>query len=127
MAKVVLDSSAILALLNGEPGAAIVEATLSEALVSTVNYAEVFSKLIECGVAAADAQNALKFVEAGTIVFDIGLARETGVLRAETASRGLSLGDRACLALAREQGIPALTTDRIWKNAVADIDVQLIR
>ncbi|MGB6551513.1 MAG: hypothetical protein WBF24_22115, partial [Xanthobacteraceae bacterium] len=59
--------------------------------------------------------------------FDILLAQRTGALRAETVKRGLSLGDRACLALAEREGVPALTGDRNWVGAVSGIEIRLFR
>jgi len=127
MASTVLDSSAILSVLNEEPGADVVIARLDDAFVSTVNYAEVVAKLVERGGTLAHAHAALRSIVVTTVDFDIGLARRTGALRAETMKRGLSLGDRACLALAEREGIPAMTADRSWIGAVAGIQIQLIR
>lgn len=127
MASVVLDSSAILAVLNDEPGADVVESMMDDALVSTVNYAEVVAKLVERGSTTAAAQAALLSVALTTVDFDIALALRTGGLRAETLRRGLSLGDRACLALAEREGVPALTGDRSWVGSVSSVDIRLIR
>lgn len=127
MASAVLDSSAILAVLSDETGADIVEEILDESLISTVNYAEVVAKLIERGSTSAQAQSALQSMALTTVDFDVGLADLTGALRRETMKRGLSLGDRACLALAAREGLPALTSDRSWVGAVSSIQVRLIR
>jgi ribonuclease VapC len=127
MASAVLDSSAILAVLNNEPGADAVEEMLDDALVSTVNYAEVVAKLVERGSTSAQAQSALRSIAITTSDFDILLAQRTGALRAETIRRGLSLGDRACLALAEREGVPALTGDRTWVGAVSGVEIRLIR
>jgi ribonuclease VapC len=127
MASAILDSSAILAVLNDEPGADVVIAIMDEALISTVNYAEVVAKLIERGSTAVEAQSALQSLALTTVDFDIALAQRTGVLRGETIRRGLSLGDRACLALAEREGVPAMTGDRSWAGAVSSIEVHLIR
>ncbi|MFY9694753.1 MAG: type II toxin-antitoxin system VapC family toxin [Xanthobacteraceae bacterium] len=127
MASAVLDSSAILAILNNEPGADAVEEMLDDALVSTVNYAEVVAKLVERGSTSAQAQSVLRSIALTTSNFDILLAQRTGALRAETEKRGLSLGDRACLALAEREGVPALTGDRNWVGAVSGIEIRLFR
>ncbi len=127
MASAVLDSSAILAVLNGEPGADVVEAMMDDALISTVNYAEVVAKLVERGSTALAAQAALRSIALTTVDFDIALAQRTGRLRGETLKRGLSLGDRACLALAEREGVPALTGDRNWIGAVLSVEIRLIR
>ena len=127
MASAVLDSSAILAVLNDEPGADVVEAVMDDALISTVSYAEVVAKLVERGSSSMEAQSALQSMALTSVDFDIGLAQRTGVLRRETLKRGLSLGDRACLALAEREGVPALTSDRSWVGAVSSIEIRLIR
>lgn len=127
MASAVLDSSAVLAVLNGEPGAQVVAAALDDALVSTVNYAEIVAKLVERGSSFTAAMSALQAIALTTVDFDIAQAQRTGALRAETAKRGLSLGDRACLSLAEREGAPAITADRSWAGAVAGIDVRLFR
>jgi PIN domain nuclease of toxin-antitoxin system len=127
MASAVLDSSAILAVLNAEPGADMVAAVLDDALICTVNYAEVVAKLIERGSTYTQVQAALRLIALTTVDFDIALARRTGTLRAETVRRGLSLGDRACLSLAEREGVPAMTGDRSWVGAVSSVEVRLIR
>jgi len=127
MASAVLDSSAVLAVLNAEPGADAVAKVLNDALVSTVNYAEVFSKLVERGTTAADATAALQIIALTAVDFDIALAQRTGALRAETIRQGLSLGDRACLALARREGATAVTADTAWRKVDLGIDIQFIR
>lgn len=127
MASAVLDSSAILAVLNDEPGADVVEAIMDDALISTVNYAEVVAKLVERGGTSIAAQSALQSMALTTVDFDVGLAHRTGGLREETIRHGLSLGDRACLALAEREGVPAMTGDRSWVGAVSSIEIRLIR
>lgn len=127
MASAVLDSSAVLAVLNDEPGADAVVAILDDAVVSTVNYAEVVGKLVERGSSYGQAQAALRAIALTTVDFDIALARRTGALRAGTIRRGLSLGDRACLSLAEREGVPAVTGDRAWVGAVSSVEVRLFR
>ena len=96
-------------------------------LVSTVNYAEVVAKLVERGSTAIEVQSALQSLALTTMDFDVALAQRTGLLRRETMNRGLSLGDRACLALAEREGAPAMTGDRSWVGAVASVEIRLIR
>ena len=127
MASAVLDSSAVLAVLNAEPGADVVIATLDDALLSTVNYAEVVTKIVERGGTYKEAEPALQLITATVVDFDIALAQRTGALRAETLKRGLSLGDCACLSLAEREGVPAITDDRNWLGAVSSVEVRLIR
>ena len=127
MAGAVLDASAILAVLNAEAGAGLVTAVLDDALVSTVNYAEVVSKLIERGSTEAQAQAALQAIALTTADFDLPLARRTGAMRAATLRSGLSLGDRACLSLAEREGVPAVTADHSWVGAISGVEIRLIR
>lgn len=112
----VIDASALLALLNVEPGAAEVAAVLeSGARVSSVNLAEVASKLTDYGMSDDDVGETLDNL--GLIVepFTEAQARKAGALSAPTRVGGLSLGDRACLALASLTDSIAVTTDRRWK------------
>ena len=127
MASAVLDASALLAVLNAEPGAEIVVSVLGDAVVSAVNYAEVVSKLVERGADAAVAREAVASINVVVIAFDSVLAERTGALRAQTRRLGLSLGDRACLALAEREAVPAITSDRSWVGAVSNIEVRSIR
>jgi ribonuclease VapC len=127
MASAVLDSSAVLAILNAEPGADLVIAALDDALLSTINYAEVVTKIVERGGTYKEAEAALQLITATVVDFDIALAQRTGALRVETLKRGLSLGDRACLSLAEREGIPAITGDRSWVGAVSSVEVRLFR
>lgn len=129
----VLDASALIALLHDEPGAeAVVEAIAAGAAASVVNWAEVLSKVAADGddprqvAARLDVRtgaNAAIWVEPLTSEDCITVAE----LRPATKTLGLSLGDRACLVLARRLGIPALTADRSWADAGVDVEVRLIR
>jgi ribonuclease VapC len=127
MASAVLDSSAILAVVNSEPGAAIVIGLLNDAVVSAVNHAETMSKLIEKGLRYEEARTTLGNIGAQVVDFDEALADRVGVLRAGTKHLGLSLGDRACLALAERQGAQAVTADRKWESLELNIEIKLIR
>ena len=132
-ATVVLDSSALLAFLHEEPGAAFVEDNIrATAVMSAVNWAESLSKLIDFGE-DADAI-ATDLVEGGIVgqalviwPFDDALAQETARLRRQTKAAGLSIGDRACLALGRSLRTPVLTADKRWASLDLDIDVRAIR
>jgi len=127
MADAVLDSSAVLAVLNGEQGASVVAAVLDGALVSSVNFAEVFGKLIERGVASADARRAIEAIDLNVVDYDLPLAERTGELIVGTRELGLSLGDRACLALAEREQAPAYTADRRWSKARIGVQIRMIR
>ena len=127
MTTVILDASAILAVLNDELGAEHVMPLLEDAAVCSVNFAEVVSKLTERGGSLNQIREALLAIGLNVVDFDVSLAERTGTLRAETRSRGLSLGDRACVALAEREGVPAVTGDQRWYGAVAGIEVHVIR
>src|ERR1700752_962130 len=117
MAKAVLDSSAVLAVLNNETGSQIVTAILNDALISAVNHAEVIWKLVEQGATLEPARAMLRIIDIGVVEFDRATAERVGELRAATKRLGLSLGDRACIALAEQKNAPALTGDRRWVGA----------
>lgn len=127
MPKIVLDASALLAFLNGEPGAEKVAAVLGDAMISAVNFAEAATKLALKGSAFRRTLAELTDAELEVVDFDRSLAEETGALALSTRERGLSLGDRACLALARRERTTALTADRAWKHFALGIDIQYIR
>jgi ribonuclease VapC len=130
----VLDASALLALIRNEPGAARVGAAVDRgAAISAVNWAEVLSKLIETGGdPETAAMRALTISDLGagglTLVgFDDEQARVVARLRNKTRSLGLSLADRAALALAQLRGLPVLTTDRAWRALRLAVKVEVIR
>jgi PIN domain nuclease of toxin-antitoxin system len=127
MPSVVLDASAILAVLNGERGAEQVMAEIDHAVVSTVNYAEVASKLIDKGRSRDAAKEAICGLGVQIADFDQDLADRTAELRPLTRHRGLSLGDRACIALAQRDGVAVLTADQRWRDAVPDVEIRLFR
>jgi len=116
----VLDASAVLALLNGEPGHEAVAAVLPGAVLGAVNLAEVVSKLLGRGVSADDAQEAVRCLGVELAPYTAAQAFRTGELRPLTRVFGLSLGDRACLALAAERGATAITAERHWDERVAE-------
>lgn len=127
MPEAVLDASAVLAVLNGEPGGETVRPVLHDSVVSTVNLSEVISKLVENGV---DGRTAVRLTDAQPfrpMDHTLGLARMAGTLRAETRAAGLSLGDRACLALALAMELPVYTADRAWQGLPLGIEVRPIR
>jgi len=127
MADVVLDASALLAHLRGEPGGDLVADRLSGGMICAVNWAEVIQKLVDDGLGDETIRIALGDLSIDIVGFDIALAEEAGRLRRATPQGGLSLGDRACLALARRERSPVLTADRAWAELDLDIEVVLIR
>ncbi len=127
VSRAVLDASAVLALLNDEPGAERVAPHVAEGVISTVNSAEVIGKLMEEGMPEEVAVEALDILALEAIDFDRGLAVRTGALRALTRRIGLSLGDRACLATAERLVIPAVTADRRWAEVPLAMTIQQVR
>jgi ribonuclease VapC len=127
MASVVLDASAVLAVINDELGADIVIDRLDDAMLSAVNHAEVVSKLVERGVSLGLATAAVRRIGVRVIDFDIELADRTGDLRRYTKPFGLSLADRACLALAERERVLVMTADRRWSVISIGVEVRLIR
>lgn len=123
----VLDASALLALLHREPGADQVEATLDGALISTVNWAEVVQKTVARNVAVDGMREELLGTGVGLEVFTDRQSEIAGKLWLDTRRMGLSLGDRACLALALDKALPVLTADRKWKKLRLDVAIQTIR
>ena len=124
----VLDTSAILALIFEEPGRELVAELLNDATaLSTVNLAEAHTKLIQHGTAPEQAWIGISSLGCELSTFSIEQARIAAELIASTRPYGLSLGDRACLALAIERKAKVYTTDRTWKNLSLGIEVEVIR
>lgn len=127
MPDAVLDASAVLALLHREPGGETVRSIQADCAISTVNLSEVIAKLVENGT---DGDAAVLLTEAQPfhpMDHTLEQAQIAGTLRAATRQAGLSLGDRACPALALTLGLPVYTTDRAWRDLPLDVDVRLIR
>jgi PIN domain nuclease of toxin-antitoxin system len=129
MNKVVLDTSAVLAYLFEEAGAEQVSPVLETAsgLISSVNFAELVSKLIDKGMPPAIIRETLFGLELELVPHDEKQAFITGELRTVSKTYGLSLGDRACLALGIVKQLPVLTADRIWLNVPVQTEVRVIR
>ena len=129
--KIVLDASSVIALINREKGCEIVEKYLEEAIISTVNFAEVISVVNrELFKSEADRVEGLKLITdtlPQIIDFDVNQAIISGELDSITKKYGLSLGDRACLALAKYKNIPVLTADKSWSKLNLGIKIKLIR
>jgi PIN domain nuclease of toxin-antitoxin system len=125
MTAAVLDASALLALLRQEPGAEKVREVLSDAAMSAVNLAEVAGYLARNGATLAEIAEALSPLPIERIPFGEEDAYDTAMLMTATRSAGLSLGDRACLALAKRLGLPALTADRNWSSVASAVGVRV--
>lgn len=126
MSGVVLDASALIALIKQEPGADKVAKVVRGARLGVFNFAEVVSHFIHLGMAPHDVDEMLRPLPVEIVVGDADLAREAGYLRAVTAQAGLSLGDRFCLALAKRDGLPAWTADRQWLSIAEGSAVEII-
>jgi PIN domain nuclease of toxin-antitoxin system len=123
----VLDASALLALLNAENGAEVVQDLLPEAAISTVNLAEVVTRLAAAGMPEDEIRGALSLLGLETLAFDEELAFLAGFLVLQTQPLGLSLGDQACLALAKATQASAVTADRAWAGLDIGVEIRLIR
>jgi len=124
--SVVLDASALIAMLKGERGAAKVAAGIAGARVSSVNYAEVVSHFVHAGMPERQVDAMLDPLPVAIVPADKALAQIAGRLRATTADAGLSLGDRFCLALAKREGLPAWTSDQNWKKIADAAEVKVV-
>ena len=126
MSHVVLDASAILALLKGERGASKVAGVIADASVCAINQAEVISHFVHLGAPLDDVRAMLDALPYSVVSADDGLAWEAGRLLALTASAGLSLGDRFCLALSKRLGVPAYTADKAWKDIASATEAKVL-
>jgi ribonuclease VapC len=126
-AAAVLDASALLALLNMEPGADIVDGLVPDAAISSVNWCEAYGKLRARGVDALPLTESMAETGIAVLGFDELDARRAGELLTPTRSAGLSLADRACLALAARLVVPAVTADRAWRDLDVGVEVVCIR
>jgi ribonuclease VapC len=123
----VLDSSAVLAVIWNEPGSDMVLDHVDGAVISAVNYAEVITKISDRGVDGKRASALLASLAIETIAFDKAQAETSGQIRSQTRHLGLSLGDRACIALAMTKGWPLLTADKAWAELTLSVQVLLVR
>jgi ribonuclease VapC len=123
----VLDSSALLAMLQSEPGGDLVQELLEASSMSTVNWSEVVQKALDRKVETAGLREDLEALGLEITPFTPEQAERTARLRSPTQPFGLSLGDRACLALAEERKLPAVTADRVWGSMGIGIEVRVIR
>ncbi len=123
----VLDASAVLALQQEEPGAELAEAKVTASAISAVNWSEVIHKSLARHRDVAGLREDLEALGLRIEHFTAEGAEATARLGSVTAPLGLSLGDRACLALAGALGVPAVTSDTAWARLDLDIEVQIIR
>jgi ribonuclease VapC len=128
MSRVVLDASVILAVIHQERGfEKVTPDLLARAIISTVNLAEVQSKLVSSGWSSETAWEDATSLVQDVLPFTADHAHVVGNLIAETRSFGLSLADRACLALGLDMKAPIYTADRSWKNLKLGLQIHVIR
>jgi PIN domain nuclease of toxin-antitoxin system len=127
MSTIVFDSSILIAILKQESGFELAEKSLNEALISTVNLAEVATYLARNSVPADTIREALATFPIQVVPFEENHALIAGCLYVSCRHLGLSLGDRACLALAKSKKLPVLTADKAWSNLDIGISIQTLR
>jgi PIN domain nuclease of toxin-antitoxin system len=127
MSKFVLDASIILAVLNQEEGSQEIASFIPNAAISTVNLSEVVAKMAIAGIPEDVVNQILSSMKLEVTPFSEEHALRAGMLIPSTRSLGLSLGDRACLALGLSLGQPVLTTDRLWGSLSLEIEIRIMR
>ena len=124
---VILDASALLAYLHHEKGWEIVRTTMAESAISAVNWSEVAQKIERKGLAVDKARGFLDELGLAIASFSADQAEQAARLWEKTHQKGLSLADRACLALAMERNVPVLTADRAWGELDLPVEIRLVR
>ncbi len=128
MTSVVFDASAVLALIRDEPGADKVALHVGRAAISAVNLQEIIKELLLSGLDEATTRELLDELRLDVRAHDVGAAYAAAGLHAQTRQYGRGLGDRSCLALAMQLGVPALTADQEWKKVrVKNLKLEHIR
>lgn len=128
MTKIILDASALLALVKNEPGSDKVEELLGHIVMSSVNVSEAAAILLGSEMSAQEAEDCLLPLISEIVPFDEEQAFHAADLRKQTRSKGLSLGDRACITLGIKMKLPVYTADKIWQDLHLDgLLIRLIR
>jgi ribonuclease VapC len=128
VSSVVFDTSAVIALLRGEPGAALVASRVGQAAMSAVNLQELVKALILRGVTLSVIEEMVQELRLDLHAHDREAAFAAARLTEATRHHGSGLGDRTCMALAIKLGVPVLTTDRAWaKLTIPDLTVEVVR
>ena len=127
MAEVVIDASVLLAAILGEPGNDALADLGEPALLSAVNLAETRARLVDRGFDRRSVNESISLFNVQVVDFDAEQAAISADLRPATRAAGLSLGDRACLALAQKRGAVALTADRAWAGINTPVEVRVVR
>jgi len=123
----VLDASALLAWMHGEPGGELVDDVIGTSLMCSVNFSEVVQKVVAENLPADGLMDDLEGVGCEIVPFEAEDALVAGELWTKTRAKGLSLGDRACLALAVRARRPVVTADRAWTGLKLPFEVWSIR
>lgn len=126
MAGLILDASALLAMLQDESGAKAVADAIDQARMSTVNYAEVVSYYARLGADRRGIEAVLRPLPLELVPVNEALALAAGMMRQQAATHRLSLGDRFCLALARRDALPAWTADKTWQKVAETLGVEIV-
>lgn len=126
MPSCVIDASAVFVDLQGEPGADRARAWLRDAAISAVNLQEIVAKAVQKGLPAERVPDLLGRLRLTVHPHDQAQAVAAGLMRAATATWGLSLGDRSCLALAAALDLPAVTADRAWADVAGTLGVEVV-
>jgi ribonuclease VapC len=124
---IILDASVVLAKVFGERGRNLVPWGEEQLIVGAFNLGEVVSKLVDNGVADWDIRSSLARLSLTIAPLTEQQAITAAFLRAPTRAKGLSLGDRCCLALALELGAKVMTADRAWAGIDLGVEVEVIR
>jgi ribonuclease VapC len=124
---IVLDASALIASIYEEPGCQVVDKHLPHAVISSVNFTEVASYMVRNGTSIEEVSELLQDLTLNVEDYDENQALIAAGLLKKTASKGLSLGDRACLALALSRKLPVLTGDKVWSSIDVGLKIELIR
>lgn len=123
----VFDSSAVLAIAFEEEGSEAAARRLGDGILSAVNASEVVARIVDLGASGEEARASLLGFGLEIRPFDAALAVAAGLLRTATRGQGLSLGDRACMALAIREQARVVTADRAWAALDLGVEVELIR
>lgn len=128
MSKVILDASALIALIQEEKGGEVIKPLLKDSVMSTINIAEVLTSLQRVGIFPDDAIVIMQSIVGTVIPFDVTHAQKAAMLYPLVKHRGLSLADRACISLGISMHLPIYTADKIWAELnLENADIRLIR
>jgi ribonuclease VapC len=116
-----------MALINQETGASVVADHITESVISAVNLSEVVAKLCSSGMPENEVRDNLESLSLEVIAFEEAQAYHCGRLITSNKKLGLSIGDRACLSLAKILGLPVLTGDKAWLGLKVGVSVKVIR